>query len=1390
MKDILKTYQDRLINLSASNRSLVLKKIYKKRSFDLYDLIEKEMIVEKDFLEAIFSNNHKNISILKDPLKSRKKIMAREKKKIENSRKEQLEAIKQKAINDKDLTAWDLESLESEEAKVNSEHDLLLSSLEEKVAKYIDSVVGYSNNLNYLSREISAVEKETGKYELFLGYPFVEGKFNDGTFLRAPLMLIPVSINSKDNNWNLRVSDSDILVNKVFLYGFSKYNNITLKDLGDDFSSFEDLGDDPRARLIEIYKNNKIEFDKIEDGGIIKFKDYKKDDFSIYNNGDMIVKNYMVLGQFPLSNSIYTDYERMLGMDVSNDLLHGLLINRKDDYSSYEEINLTEKDSFFYTGLDYSQEQAVKKLLQTKRLVIYGPPGTGKSYTISNIITDALCKGQRVLMVSKKKAALDVIYNKLSKVNSKIALIHDENKDKRKFYEKIKNSLLEDALGFNHSLKIKHDELSDEIERKLDGLKVIEKTLMMPREFGISLQEMYIASRAITDTNDKRYFAYKAFKNNNDLKTLTYEDVDAGLKIINKNDNICRNYINYREFADKNEFAGLVAKNYDLIEKEEIKESGRNLISVIGDAPKISSLYSLFGKYYYENKENVSEDTVIEFAKEYNDFINESLVEGEESGFSLTGLIKKIAHKEEIKKNREKYDLEFSKYKDEFLSIFNMIRARQKAVDDFVSLLDEKSSEFINSEFYLRYDIRKYVNQILDSLDAEDNIKLISVELLNMDYRAKKILNLLYNTSSGLEDFIELKDNLRQFIILDHIRNIEDEIEFADFFRNFKKYLEIVEEITALMDKKNKLTNDITLSVWNDKFNVYLDCPDFKEFKRQASKKRMLWPIRKYIEHFDELAFTLFPCWLLSPETVSDILPLKEDFFDVIIFDEASQIFVEDAIPSIFRGKTIAIAGDDKQLKPTSIFSTKFDYFEEDKTDVSNIAAFEEESLLDLAKVNYPAINLNYHYRSRYASLINFSNYAFYDGGLNIAPDIVYNEALKHQAIEYIKVEGVWEDRKNNIEASRVVELIADILKNRKRDETVGVITFNINQKDLIEDLLDSKARRDEDFAKLYMAEKNRLDGNEDISLFVKNIENVQGDERDIIIFSVGYAQNPEGKLSVNFGSLSQHGGENRLNVAVSRSKRKIYVVSSIFADDLKVSSTLNNGPKLFKKYLKYAKAVSDNDQFMVKEVLKSLCEKTNNLERVQDDFVDDLAYALKKRGHKVVIDAGNSRSKIDLAILNPETNNYVLGIECDGKTYRGIPSVRERDIHRKRFLESRKWEIIRVWSRDWWENREEVLDKVEHFLEILIENERDVALNALEIDMGDERAKKVKAKDIVGLGDRVFIKDIMTKDSFDVNIDGDETKINDFKSYILGKNLNEVFEYKGYEYQVIGIKK
>ena len=315
------------------------------------------------------------------------------------------------------------------------------------------------------------------------------------------------------------------------------------------------------------------------------------------------------------------------------------------------------------------------------------------------------------------------------------------------------------------------------------------------------------------------------------------------------------------------------------------------------------------------------------------------------------------------------------------------------------------------------------------------------------------------------------------------------------------------------------------------------------------------------------------------------------------------------------------------------------------------------------------------------------------------------------------------------------------------------------------------------------------------MSIFVKNIENVQGDERDIIIFAVGYAKNPEGKVSVNFGSLSQQGGENRLNVAISRAKRKVYVVTSIEPEELKVAETINRGPKLFRKYLEYAKAVSDRDDLAVQRVLASLSEVKKTTEMTEDEFVDAVSDALTSRGHEVVKDIGASESKIDLAILHPKTKEFVLGIECDGKTYRSIPSVRERDIHRKRFLESRGWEMTRIWSIDWWKNPTLVIDKIEHFLKILLDSEK-VPVPGEGLTMASTETLKldeVFPDANIWFGDQVFIRDTMTKETFDIRMDGNQSNrdlMNAFKRSILGKAVGELFEYEGFEYQIVKIKK
>ena len=457
------------------------------------------------------------------------------------------------------------------------------------------------------------------------------------------------------------------------------------------------------------------------------------------------------------------------------------------------------------------------------------------------------------------------------------------------------------------------------------------------------------------------------------------------------------------------------------------------------------------------------------------------------------------------------------------------------------------------------------------------------------------------------------------------------------------------------------------------------------------------------------------PCWLLTPEVVSDILPLSKNIFDIIIFDEASQIFVEKSIPAIYRAKSIVIAGDDKQLQPNSVAKKKLDKFDDIEGEIEEFddeefeendsVALDEVSLLDVAQKMYKGSLLSYHYRSNYEELINFSNYAFYQGRLIVAPN---KEDKNYLPIERIKVNGVWNKRKNIKEAEETYILVKKILKERKENESIGIVTFNEAQKELIRTYLEEQCEKDPEFSVLYLKEKVRHDDTEDKSIFIKNIENVQGDERDIIIFSIGYARDLEtGRVASRFGTLSQAGGENRLNVAISRAKKKIYVITSIEPEELLVETSKNEGPKLFKKYLEYVRAVSEKRRQEVKDILSSLFRKYDinqeNKIHFDSDFEKEVYTSLKKCNYEVHTQVGVSGYKIDLGIYSKEKSEYILGIECDGATYHSSPSARERDVYRQKFLESRGWIIHRIWSKDWWRNPENEIQKIRNLLQNLI---------------------------------------------------------------------------------------
>ena len=579
-----------------------------------------------------------------------------------------------------------------------------------------------------------------------------------------------------------------------------------------------------------------------------------------------------------------------------------------------------------------------------------------------------------------------------------------------------------------------------------------------------------------------------------------------------------------------------------------------------------------------------------------------------------------------------------------------------------------------------------YVKHVYEALDNYIALRDVNKLLQSLDEKKLSVLNFAYTSCKSYANYLEIINKLLEIRIYHEVIRYEEDCK--DDLAKLVDYPNITSKIYKLKEQQLSVAYELcsgkTSRVYDE---LYETSKDNKDYLYQISKKSKYWPIRKTMEVYSKFILTLFPCWLLSPDNVSNLLPLVKNLFDVVIFDEASQVFIESTIPTIYRGKSIVVAGDDKQLRPSATFMKRYLGADPDTIeDYSVQAALEVDSLLDLAVSRYESSNLTYHYRSRHQELIDFSNYAFYNGTLQVSPNISQNR--DNRPIERYKVRGKWIDRKNTEEAKQIVEILKNIFATRKNNESIGIITFNSDQQSHIADIIDKAAAKDPEFRSNILQETHRVENGEDVSLFIKNLENVQGDERDIIIFSIGYAPNESGKLYTNFGSLSQEGGENRLNVAITRAKSKIIIVTSIEPEELKVDNSKNIGPKLLQKYLMFTRAVAKADDREASFILSELLAPEAKAEPMFTNVAAveiQMKERLEKLGYRVETGLGNENNRISLAIYDEETDKYLVGVELDTDAFKESTSCLERDVYKPRFLEARGWTLVRVWCRDWW---------------------------------------------------------------------------------------------------------
>ncbi|WP_241027261.1 AAA domain-containing protein [Variovorax sp. RKNM96] len=469
------------------------------------------------------------------------------------------------------------------------------------------------------------------------------------------------------------------------------------------------------------------------------------------------------------------------------------------------------------------------------------------------------------------------------------------------------------------------------------------------------------------------------------------------------------------------------------------------------------------------------------------------------------------------------------------------------------------------------------------------------------------------------------------------------------------------------------------------------------------------------------------PIWLMSPLSVSDTLPLAADLFDVVIFDEASQIPVEEAVPALYRAPQIIVVGDEMQLPPTSFFSSGRDP-EDDTVSVEDegdriAVVLDADSLLNQGARNLPATLLAWHYRSRYESLIGFSNAAFYAGNLFTIPDrslpadareeilvqsrnpteesVAANvDALLSRAISFHRVtDAVYENRINDGEARHIAQLVRELLK-RETGRSLGIVAFSEAQQTEIEAELDALGAIDNDFAARLEAEYVREEDDQFCGLFIKNLENVQGDERDIIILSICYGPNPEGRMLMNFGPINQRGGEKRLNVIFSRARHHMAVVSTIRHEA--ITNDHNEGAAALKQFLRYAECLSRGDSATARRVLEGMNPLTRGSGAQHaraDEVTTQLAAALRARGHAVDEQVGQSRFRCDLALRAPEAGHYALGILVDTATHYENRNVLERYVSRPRVLDAFGWQVVQVLAKDWLHAPEAVLEQIESAL-------------------------------------------------------------------------------------------
>ncbi|MEL7728511.1 AAA domain-containing protein [Citromicrobium bathyomarinum] len=1095
-------------------------------------------------------------------------------------------------------------------------------------------------------------------------------------------------------------------------------------------------------------------------------------------------------------------------------------------------------DQWNVVASDATQDAAVAMARSGDSFIIQGPPGTGKSQTITNLIADFAARGKRVLFVCEKRAALDVVFNRLKQAGLErlSTLIHDSQEDKKAFildlkdcYEDwIKNeSGLEQitvarertvkALDHHFSQIVAFEEAMAAVEAD-DALSIralIRRQLELPPvtgDYPFSVRERLPSPAAWGQHKSLASQIEQSMRQSFGVTSLSQTPFAMLSESIVRDD---RAYARTEEFISRAEpladrLAGPHERLPDFINAADLTFGELTALAQLCDkalASKLADNLDLLDENSADSAKLADfrsarqaierrHAEAAEVASNWHDPLAPedaanglALAEVKESGFfkflsgpwrslkatvtarydfaahavkpSITEALRKLValHAVEAEMHRLDADMGAAFGTDEpalLLEMLNTVtQARREdarierlfdparpahgAIADLAAMLPdllalaEASSGAIDDADTRPFAIlEETLRDMREGLEDLPDLLPLLASTYTADPASGYVLRNIAETAEGIEALIVDEALQATFRTKPELKRF-DAARLGQLARRSAKARAILAEQNA-QAVLAKAQNDFLANVRHSTLSASQLDARGKAFKKAYAngRREAEHEFGKTMRHrsIRDMASgdtglvvgDLKPIWLMSPLSVSDTLPLSPDLFDVVIFDEASQIPVEDGIPALCRAPQLIVVGDEMQLPPTSFFATSID---EDSMEIEvehegeafNIM-LDADSLLSQSARHLPATLLAWHYRSRSEALISFSNAAFYNGQLVTIPDqafpvpcaepaplasddeaaaAVATRRLRERPISMHTVsDGVYLDRANQPEARLIAAMVRELLL-RGDGKSIGIVAFSEAQQSCIETALEQLANEDKAFGARLEDEFNREDDGQFDGLFVKNLENVQGDERDIIILSVCYAPNATGKMSMNFGPINQRGGEKRLNVIFSRARHHMAVVSTIEPEA--ITNTHNDGAMALRTFLAFARARAIGDAELGRSALASINPNARTIFAAAppaDPLRSAIAQELAMRGHDVAEYVGGASFRCDLAIVAQDKADFALGILIDGGTLDSARRIYERFVFKPAILRAFGWKVVDIPSHSWRQDKDGVIAMIE----------------------------------------------------------------------------------------------